>query len=49
MLSCRDDDKDLPNREISVHPQWFPEGKIDAQNKYMIPFEIMITKSNITE
>ncbi|CAF1664852.1 unnamed protein product [Rotaria magnacalcarata] len=49
MLSCRDDDKDLPNGEISVYPQWFPEGKIDDQNKYMIPFEIMTTKSNITE
>jgi hypothetical protein len=48
-ISCRDDDKDELNGQISVYSHWFPEGKSDHQNRHGIPFEIVTRKSNTSE
>ena len=45
-ISCHDDDKDEINGQMSIYPQWFPEGN---QNKYIIPFEIKTKQNNITK
>jgi hypothetical protein len=48
-ISCRDDDKDELNGQISVYSHWFPEGKLNHQNRHGIPFEIVTRKSNTSE
>ncbi|CAF2736150.1 unnamed protein product [Rotaria sp. Silwood2] len=49
IISCRDDDIDEQNRQISVYSHWFPDEKNDYQNQYKIPFDIITKKSNASE
>ncbi|CAF0939092.1 unnamed protein product [Rotaria sordida] len=49
IISCYDDDKDEPNGQMSIYSHWFPDEKIDYENKYIIPFEIITKKSNTSE
>jgi hypothetical protein len=45
-ISCRDDDPDGPNGQMSVYTRWWPEEKIDNKSNYKIPFEIVTRRSN---
>ncbi|CAF1141511.1 unnamed protein product [Rotaria sordida] len=48
-ISCRDDDQDELNRQMSVYARWWPEEIDDNTIKYNIPFEIVTQKSNSSE
>ncbi|CAF3170627.1 unnamed protein product [Rotaria sp. Silwood2] len=48
-ISCRDDDQDEFNRQMSVNARWWPEEIHDDKIKYNIPFEIVTQKSNSSE
>ncbi len=47
IITCRDEDQDELNRQISVYPQWFFKG--NNNSKHSIPFEIITKKVNLSE
>ncbi|CAF0970255.1 unnamed protein product, partial [Adineta ricciae] len=48
-ISCRDDDKDELNGQISVYPHWLSQEKNDKQYQSDIPFAISTQKSNTSQ
>ena len=48
-ISCRDDDKDELNGQISVYSRWWPNEEQDYHTKFNIPFEIVTQSSNSSE
>ena len=49
-ISCRDDDKDELNGQISVNPHWLlSQEKNDGQYQSTIPFTVTTEKSNTSQ